>query len=240
VEADEVPVLLSAIRTFLVADGAFIELFCEVDPLRMLFAQVSSLKSELEAVFLLNVIVNDPGDGARYLAENGAIAWIEHRLEGRLSLEYRSTKKVKYLIGLASDLFFRVPNCCDDVVKMTIVVFGFFEGSKVRVKEAVLAWMMVVAYVAADSDFQRVVLYLLPLLAFPSQIAQVDLGIYFDAVHRILAAMPISENPSLFEAAVADGELPEFLERIAADPRDPDLAGKAAILSEMLTADPRD
>jgi hypothetical protein len=93
---------------------------------------------------------------------------------------------------------------------------------------------MVVAYAAEEADFQLVLHHFGLLLGCPSQISRDDLGMYFDALRRILA---VPEAQVIVLEAIADGELAEFLESVATVQGD--LAENAvALLEAFQTACP--
>jgi hypothetical protein len=182
---------------------------------------------EVQLVMVMTVIANRSPDCARFLAAEGAPLWVRERL----AAPRKTTENVKHLIALVTDLLLRVPDCCADLLDVCAVVASFFEAGLLDLKESVLRWFMVVAYVVAESDFQAVLSYFGPLLGCPSRISRDDLGIYFDALRRIFAA---HEAREVVLEATADGELAEFLEAVAAE--GDELAENAAALLEVLRA----
>jgi hypothetical protein len=230
---DDLPILVASLCTFVVADPAFVALFCDKNPLKQLFARISNSKAEGEAVALFTVIANHSLETAKFLAEEGVLWWVMQRL----TLENRTRTNVKDLIVLAADILFQGAHCQGDLFEMSSIIVHFFEESRMNIKEAVLKWLMVVALRAPEWDFQRVVHQFQTLLSCPAQIPRADLAIYFEAIQRILTTTPEATKLAMINAVVTEGELPEFLEGIALDKNDPELAARAAYIREMLVVE---
>jgi len=216
--------IVVAFRCFLLSDEEFLRVFIENDVLAKLLTKAfCNWECELELIRLMRTILPH---AAGFLVEMRITFWIV----ARLTEENQFRKGFRHLISLYADLVYHAPDCCGDPA----VVLRFFDIASVRVKSAIVRFLMVDANVAVRPNFVE---FAPVLINSHELIPKEDADFYLTAVHRILTEGFERIATDIRQELEDEKEFMDWLEHLAGHRGDQVLARHAQAVVQLLSAE---